>query len=43
MGAFFEKNEPIHNLSEPEWVTIEVVMDSGAAGVGGAIWRSTMG
>ena len=31
LGAFFEKNEPINNLCEPEWVTIEVVMDSGAA------------
>ena len=31
LDAFFEKNEPLHNLCEPEWVTIEVVMDSGAA------------
>lgn len=31
IGAFFDRNEGIHSLSEPEWVPIEVVMDSGAA------------
>ena len=31
LGAFFDKHEPIHSLSEPKWVDIEVVMDSGAA------------
>ena len=31
LGAFFERNEQINTLGEPEWVTIEVVMDSGAA------------
>ena len=31
LGAFFDKNESINHLQEPEWVTIEVVMDSGAA------------
>ena len=31
LGAFFEKHEQVSNLSEPEWVPIEVVMDSGAA------------
>ena len=31
LGAFFEKHEPVNSISEPEWIPIEVVMDSGAA------------
>ncbi len=31
VGGMFEVEEEINNLQPPEWVTIEVVMDSGAA------------
>ena len=31
IGGFFAVDEELHGLGQPEWVSIEVVMDSGAA------------
>ena len=30
VGGFFAVDEELHGLGQPEWVSIEVVMDSGA-------------
>ena len=31
IGGFFAVDEDLHGLGQPEWVSIEVVMDNGAA------------